>query len=376
MKPLFDLSAFRAREFERRRQNLAGAQPQKLVKRGKPGFPLHIVYVMTHTGVCGGTKIILEHANQLANHGIKVTLLSHFEKPEWFPIDQKVSFVRMPFETELTMGIPLCDVIVATYWREIYECILRRIAPVVYFEQGDYHLFDWENVSEREKAYILTQYATVPFVFTVSPGAAGAIEMVFKRKADVFPNAIDHSVFYPGIRKADERIRIATTGSEHNGFKRIEDIKTALRVLQERGYKTAFYWITPDEPSERCGRVAVNPPQPVIGEFCRNADYFVSASLYESFSLPVLEGMACGCCAITTENQGVLSYAQNGENCAFVRMNDPQNIADTIETLHHDVALRQKIIQGGLETARRFSWEAVIPKLIAYYRSVAGYRPA
>ena len=371
-----NLREFRAQEFARREANLKGAVQQKLTRQAPPEGPLHIVYVMTHVGVCGGTKIILEHANELTRRGQQVTLVSHFEKPRWLPIDEAVGYIQVPFEFELASGIPPCDVVVATYWREIYECILRKVAPVVYFEQGDYHLFDWGKVPAREKSYIYKQFQVAPFLFTVSRGAAVQIKAIFGREADVIPNAIDHDVFYVGApSRPSEPIRIAMMGSEHDAFKRIHDVLRAAELLRAADTAVETEWITPDKPDNPAGRVYVNPPQKTIGDVLRSADYFVSASTYESFSLPVLEAMACGCAVLTTRNKGVLSYAEDGDNCLFIQTRDPCDIARKLLSLQEDTALFARLCAKGRETAARFSWACVIEQLIAYYRNLASYRP-
>ncbi len=374
---MIDLQAFRKQEFERRESNLNGARRQELTLMKPRTGALHIVYVMTHVGVCGGTKVILQHANHLIRHGQKITLVSHFNKPAWFPIHPDVAYEQVPFQTELAMGIPPCDVIVATYWREIYECILRKIAPVVYFEQGDYHLFDWDNVNARERAYIYKQFQVVPFVFTVSGGAAAQIKANFHRDARVIPNAIDHDVFFPDANKKPANdIHIAMIGSDRNDFKRIQDIQTADEILRQSGCVTRLFWVTPDDPLRRTGEIWINPPQKHIGDALRNADYFVCASTYESFSLPVLEAMACGCAVLTTRNKGVLSYAKNGDNCLFIDMENPRDIAEKLQMLHRNEQLKKQIQQGGQSTAARYSWDRIIPDLIAYYRRLARFSPA
>ncbi|HWP79457.1 MAG TPA: glycosyltransferase family 4 protein [Candidatus Acidoferrum sp.] len=371
------LQEFRAQEFARREASLKGAARQKLVQGERRRGPLHIVYVMTHVGVCGGTKIILEHANHLTRHGQRVTLISHFEKPGWFPIDDAVGYIRVPFERELTTGIPPCDLVVATYWREIYECILRRVAPVVYFEQGDYHLFDWPHVSQREKDYIYRQFQVVPFLYTVSEGAARKIKAVFGREASVIPNAIDHDIFYPAVSPPKGRpISVALIGSRGDAFKRVEDILQAAEFVQAAGFEAQLHWISRDRPDNPVGNLYVNPPQAVIGAALRSADYFVCASTYESFSLPVLEAMACGCAVLTTRNEGVLSYAKEGQNCLFVEMQNPADIANKLLALHANPTLRDRLRTGGLKTAKDFSWARIMPQLIRYYRELARYRIA
>src|SRR5690606_16234504 len=142
--------------------------------------PLHIVYVMTHVGICGGVKIIFEHANRLKRLGAKVTIVTHFVKPTWYPIEAE--YIQVPFDLELAKGIPDCDVIVATYWDHIQPCIETGIAPVVYFEQGDFHLFDYENMNLILKHFIHKQFKIPPFIYTVSQQAAEFIQNIYERE--------------------------------------------------------------------------------------------------------------------------------------------------------------------------------------------------
>lgn len=373
---MFDLQLFREIEFERREQHLKHAEKQKLRNRNKPSSQLHIVYVMTHVGICGGTKIILEHANNLIRIGLKVTLVSHFDKPKWFPIDKNVKYIKVPFEIEVAEGVPNCDVIVATYWREIYSCIERNIAPVVYFEQGDFHLFDWENVDERKKEYIYKQFQVVPFIYTVSKGAAEQIKQNFGRDASIINNAIDKSIFNYNERK-DKKVAnsLIIIGSQNSEFKRIDDIISAYKMLKEQGYGIDLNWITPDEPLNSAGNIFVNPPQKCIGKVLRESDIFISASRYESFSLPPLEAMASGCTVITTGNSGVLEYAKDNYNSLILQDSNPINIYEQIIKLIKNEKLKKNLSKNGVETAKVFNWDVITPKIIDYYREIAKLEP-
>lgn len=377
---MIDLQEFRNEEFSRREEHLKHAEKQKLYmsETNDEHRQIHIVYVMTHVGICGGTKICLEHVNNLARLNQKATIVSHFKKPTWFPIRGDVKYIQVPFEQELATGIPQCDVIVATYWREIYECIAREIAPVVYFEQGDFHLFSWDTVSERVKNYIHKQFQVVPFIYTVSKGASEKIMENFGRESLVINNAIDHSIFYSDFvnRRYEKReFTVIIIGSEKNEFKGIGDIKQALSILKEAGYKIKLNWVSPDKPDNPLGKVFVNPKQKHIGKLLRNSDLFISASLYESFSLPVLEAMACGCPVITTNNKGVLEYAVNNENCIMTAMSDPNELAKNIISVYEDEALADKIISGGIKTASKYSWDNIIPQILKYYQQISNYKP-
>jgi len=376
---MIDLKSFRETEFLSRELQLRDAKKQELVETGDKHSQLHIVYVMTHVGICGGTKIILEHVNHLIRFKQRATIVSHFEKPTWFPLNKEVNYVQVPFEQELALGIPSCDVIVATYWREIYECIAREIAPVVYFEQGDYHLFAWQDVSQREKDYIYKQFQLVPFIYTVSQGASEQIKTNFGRDSTVINNAIDNKVFYHeslDSKQEKHEFTLMMIGSENNEFKRIGDIQEALSILSKSGYQLKTVWVTPDKPIHPIGSVFVNPEQSQIGSLLRKSDLFVSASLYESFSLPCLEAMASGCAVITTKNKGVEEYAVDGVNCIMIAMNNPGDLAEKMIQVMESDTLASNLISEGINTASQYTWDNIIPQIIEYYQMIASFRPS
>ena len=257
-----EMRILRKNEFIKREEQLKNAEPQKLIQTHKKKEKLHITYVMTWTGICGGSKIILEHANKLTEHGHKITIISHDEKPRWFFLNNNIEFIEVPWNNTLCESIPNCDLIIATYWREIYECIQQKIAPVIYFEQGDFHLLDdIENVNKRIYQYIKKQFETVKFVYTVSNFAAEKIKEIYNHDSIVIPNAVDKNIFFPNKEKKSNKItQITMIGSENVKFKRIEIIIQALEMLKNEGFKFELNWITPDKPEN-------SPVKPIVNKF-------------------------------------------------------------------------------------------------------------
>ena len=371
-----DFWEFRRMEFARRDAKLQNGRPMQLIKTNEQKERLHIVYVMTWVGICGGSKIILQHCNRLVDRGHMVTIVCHFPRPAWFPLDERVAYMHAPMGEVLCEYIPRCDVIVATYWKEIYECVEQKIAPVVYFEQGDTHLFDPEAIDAYTMGHIQKQIRLAPFVYTVSSFAAEKLKANFDADAHIIPNAIDKQIFYPSPtpRAAGEKIVITTIGSEHIGFKCIFNIVAAIAVLKKVGRNIEFIWISPDAPNKLTTiPIKINPSQEEIGECLRQSDIYVCASLYESFCLPVLEAMTCGAAVVTTDNGGIRDYVQDKVNALLIKKNSIADIMEKLAMLINDAQLRQRLAAAASKTAEEYDWANTTDKLISYYREIAGY---
>lgn len=351
-------------------------QRQELISKASTGDNVHIVYVMNQVGVWGGVKIILQQANMLWELGIKVTIISHFPRPEWYQL--KVNYTQIPFGIDLAKGIPNCDLIIATYWDHIHACIKTGIAPVIYFEQGDLHLFDYDNMNKEMSELIYRQFQIPNFIYTVSEVTANLIRKYYDREVEVIHNGINPKVFnHYGKSFSWSRPYLLIMGSDKVLFKGIKDIFDAYLMVKDE-YQLDLIWISPTTPepdtleANLANKVIVNPSQEVIGELYRGATLFISGSHYESFSLPVLEAMACGCPVVSTRNLGVQEYSTDRVNIRLANIRDPGDLAEKIKDSLRDPLIDKQISQG-LNTAEKFSWNKIIGNVQKYYESACGY---
>lgn len=366
------ISYLRGKEFTLRVARHKFIQKQRLQKKATKNKKLHVVYLLGHVSVCGGVKVILEHANELIKQGVDVTLLSHFPQPDWFEITAKYN--QIPFGIELARGIPSdSDVVVATYWDQLAACVEANIAPVVYFEQGDFHLWDWDKVTADQQSLIYKLYQLPSFIITCSETGAQKIRQVFHRESQVFHNALNEEVFFPKNIEPTNNI-ILGVGSEQASFKRIPDIWEACEIVRSKNYNINFTWVTQYPPKKPLGTVVVCPSQTELGNIYRTASIYVCASEYETFPLPPLEAMASGTPVITTPNDGVKAYGIDGVNCLFFEPGSINELAEMIIKLLEDSALYQELQQNGYQTAARFKWNEIIPKLKSFYQEVAQYQ--
>ena len=364
----------RKKELDYRLQRIPYSQKQNIVKLNNKKEKIHVVYVMTHVAVCGGSKVIFEHANLLTKKGISVTIVSHFEKPTWFDIS--ANYLKVPFGIDLSSGIPLCDVIVATYYDHIQSCIDTGIAPVVYFEQGDIHLTNLSELDDTMKNFIKKSFEIVPFIITVSSRTSEQIKVNFNRDSIVFDNSIDTSMFnQKGEHFSHTKPYMLIMGSAGVPTKKITYCIQAYQQIKKSGMDINLLWISPNEPPSELkpyvDQIFVSPSQEEIASLFRGAALYLSASTVESFSLPCIEAMACGCPVISASNEGVLGYGVNGSNMLICPPNDPEALSSACIKVLTNTILKETLVIGGLSTSLLYNWDITISKLIDFYQEVS-----
>ncbi len=97
-------------------------------------------------------------------------------------------------------------------------------------------------------------------------------------------------------------------------------------------------------------------------------DAFVFPSLYEGFGLPPLEAMACGAPVICSNAAALPEVV--GDAALLVNPRDVGEIANAIERVVTDRALRDELRAKGIARAAKFSWERAARETLAVYHSV------
>jgi glycosyltransferase involved in cell wall biosynthesis len=104
--------------------------------------------------------------------------------------------------------------------------------------------------------------------------------------------------------------------------------------------------------------------------FYRAAEVFVYASFNETFGLPILEAMACGCPVVTSNVTAMPETA--GGAAVLCDPTDPASIAKAI--LEATGPSRDGLIEQGLRRAGQFTWGATGAATLDVYREVAERR--
>jgi glycosyltransferase involved in cell wall biosynthesis len=87
----------------------------------------------------------------------------------------------------------------------------------------------------------------------------------------------------------------------------------------------------------------------------RGATFCVYPSVSETFGLPVLESMACGTPVICSNRSSLPEVG--GKAALLVDPTDPIRLSRAMRHVIQNAAVRQMLVQDGLQHVRRFGWE-------------------
>src|SRR5215469_9606730 len=104
--------------------------------------------------------------------------------------------------------------------------------------------------------------------------------------------------------------------------------------------------------------------------FYQAADVFVYPSFNETFGLPILEAMACGCPVVTSDTSAMPEIA--GGAAVLSNPKDPASIARAI--VEASGPGRDRLRDDGLRRAGQFTWGSTAASTLDVYREVAERR--
>jgi glycosyltransferase involved in cell wall biosynthesis len=213
------------------------------------------------------------------------------------------------------------------------------------------------------------------------------------RKLKLIYEAVDHDLFKPG--DADEaRARVASRGvtkpfvlfvSSLWPYKNCEGLLRAWALARGEleGRQLAVvgaprYEAYTDSLRSLAADLGITSDVVFVGgvpleetvNFYRAADLFVYPSLNETFGLPILEAMACGCPVVTSD---ISAMPETAGGAAILA--DPKEPAAIAKAIVEAVGPgRDHLRELGLKRASQFTWAATAASTLDVYRESAERR--
>jgi glycosyltransferase involved in cell wall biosynthesis len=225
----------------------------------------------------------------------------------------------------------------------------------------------------------------IPRILTVSTSSKRDIVEQYGVGADqleVVPIGADHTHFRPRPEIGRIRGRIMTTASADVPFKGLLPLVEAvakLRTERPEAHLVVVGRLRADSPAaaaierlQLSGAVtfeaAVSNDRMV--ELYAEASVAVVPSLYEGFSLPAVEAMACGVPLVTTTGGALPEVVgENGVTGMLVPPGDPGALAQAISTIMAEPDLAARLSAAGRRRVlERFTWQACAAATADSYR--------
>lgn len=109
-------------------------------------------------------------------------------------------------------------------------------------------------------------------------------------------------------------------------------------------------------------RVVERSPHEEVRRLYAAADIFVQPSIFEGFSIALLEAMAAGLAIVTTDAGAAVEILEAGRDAEIVPASDPSRLAASIERLVNNPDLRRAFGERARARARAFRGDAVLPR--------------
>jgi glycosyltransferase involved in cell wall biosynthesis len=196
---------------------------------------------------------------------------------------------------------------------------------------------------------------------------------VDEAKVVVTPNGVDPE-FRPEGDRRDGDAYLLFVGA----LQRRKDPIVAIEALALTSSGLGLVLAGPDKGAESEARHAVSRlglngrvefaghvSKEELASLYRGAEALVFPSRYEGFGLPVVEAMASGTPVVATAVGAVPEVAGNA--AILVDPADPVALAGGIERALAD---RERLVEAGLEQARRYSWAETARRTLAVYREL------
>ena len=193
---------------------------------------------------------------------------------------------------------------------------------------------------------------------------------------EIIPNGVaaEEIIFNP-VQGKKEKIIITTSRLVHkNG---IDLALRALGLLEKKGIIKWIFWILGQGPEEANLRKLAKQegienkaifmgtvPRETIPGYLSRADIFIRPSRSEGLGNSFLEAMASGVPIIGTPVGGIVDFLQDGVTGLCAKTEDPESVADKIELLLGDQALRKRLAENAAKlVAEKYTWNIIAARM-------------
>ena len=377
---------------------------------------MKIFYIYTALTTKGGAdRVVTEKANWLAEHGHEVAIVSDSQmgRELAFPLSPQVRLIDLAIDFGKEYGHVFIvrsfiylklmrifrkllakllmnerpDIVVTTLGREI--SFLTKIKDGSK-KIGEAHTTKQfiRNFHLLEQKSLLFRYMTKYFRWKMDCQVSNldALVVLTKQQISHWPQSIPvYSIpnalpFYPDEVSTCETHRAIIVGryTEAKGY---DYMIEAWRIVHQKHSDWTIHTFAMGEDEEQVrakiqsyglqDTIIMNPPTDNIMEEYLKSSICVVSSVFEGFSMVLIEAMACGLPCVSFDcPYGPRNIIKDGEDGFLIEYLNTHALADGICKLIEDKELRKSMGRKGRENVLRFSREKVMQQWVDLFESL------
>lgn len=338
---------------------------------------MKICFIIGSAHISGGTAVIFQHALHLKGQGYDVTIVPILDPHDplhlnWHPATKILSFKSFAEASGIVF-----DLVIATWWRSVYE--LPRVCghQYAYFVQSIETWFAPPGMIVLRNLIDATYPLALPII-TEAKWIREYLECEYGHSAYLVPNGVSKDIYQlqgPVISpRRNGRLRLLVEGSLEADFKNVP----RTIALARRSNADEIWLLTPSHVKSYPGidRVFSRVSIEQTAEIYRSCDAIVKLSYVEGMFGPPLEMFCCGGTAIVYDVTGHDEYICHGKNAIVIRTDDEERVVQAIDRLKRDSAELARLKSGALRTAAQWpNWAAASPLFVSAVEEIVSLPP-
>ena len=377
---------------------------------------MKIFYIYSALATKGGAdRVITEKANWLAENGYDVAIITDTQlgRKPIFPLSNNVRMINLEidFRKEYGHNFILRTIIYAKLMRHyrnkltsllidekpdvVITTLGREISFITKIKDGSLKIGEAHtakhfirNLHLLEKKNVLFRYMTKYFRWRMDCQVNHLDALVVLTKQQIsdwpaevpkyaIPNALP---FYPESVSTCENKRAIIVGryTEAKGY---DYMVEAWRIVHSKHPEWTIHTFAMGEDEERIKKkiqsyglqetIIMNPPTDNIMEEYLKSSICVVSSVFEGFSMVLIEAMACGLPCVSFDcPYGPRAIIKDGEDGYLIDYLNVQALADGICKLIEGKDLRKEMGRKGRHNVLRFSRDTVMQQWVNLFESL------
>lgn len=377
---------------------------------------MKIIYIYTALVTKGGAdRVITEKANWLAENGYEVAIVTDTQlgREPIFPLSDKVRMINLDIDFRKEYGHSF---LIRTYmyyrlmrkYRNLLTILLnnekpdvvvtllgREIGFLTKLNDGSKKIGEAHTIKQNIRNFHILEQKNLLFRIITKffrrrmdkqVGCLDALVVLTEQQISHWPQcipvyAIPNALpFYPNeISTCDiKRAIIVGRYTEAKGY---DYMIEAWRIVYQKHPDWTIHTFAMGEDEEKVrakirsyglqDTIIMNPPTDNIMEEYLKSSICVVSSIFEGFSMVLIEAMACGLPCVSFDcPYGPRNIIKDGEDGFLVEYLNTQALADGICKLIEDKELRKSMGLKGRENVLRFSRDVVMQQWVDLFESL------